>query len=259
MKKNLIKSILLTGSFILPLLVAAQKDTTLVKSEENYERVRKNTIRWNPTPNLVFNTTTAIFGYERVLNERQSFSLNIGYMEFPKLLPGFIDSLVNYNYTRNSGFNLAVDYRFYLQERNKFPIPDGFYIGPYMSFYNFNVENDVSIFKDGLVTNSFTIESRLGFYGIGFQAGYQFVIKERFALDLLLFGPSIVNYRFRAKIIGDLSADEENEQLQQYLDILINSFPWLEPFLEGTEIDTSGRLKHSGVGFRYAIMIGYRF
>ena len=104
-----------------------------------------------------------------------------------------------------------------------FSLADKISIGPYAWLYNFNIENEVTVFKDGLLTNSFTVESRLGFYGLGFQAGYQFVFKEKVSLDLLLFGPSMVNYRLRAKFDGELTLDEENEQLQKYLDFIGNA------------------------------------
>ena len=226
---------------------------------ENDSNKYRNTIRWNLTPNVVLKATSAIFGYERVLNEKHSFSMNIGYMEFPKLIPGFLDTLVNYNQTRNTGFNVAADYRFYLIKRNKYSIPDGFYIGPYAIFYSYKFDNEVSILQNGIVTNEFEIKSNINFFGVGFEAGYQFVIKDRFTIDLLLFGPSMINYRVRASINGNLSANELTEQQELFKEALFEAVPWLKPFLEGAEIDARGRLDHSGLGFRYAVMVGFRF
>ena len=63
-------------------------------------------------------------------------------MELPDLVPGIIDSLITFNQYENKGFNFAIDYRFYLVNRNKFNIPDGFYIGPFLNFYTFKTKTE---------------------------------------------------------------------------------------------------------------------
>jgi hypothetical protein len=45
----------------------------------------KNTIHFNLTNPMIFGDGSIIFGYERVLNKRRSFTVNIGSTAFPSL------------------------------------------------------------------------------------------------------------------------------------------------------------------------------
>src|SRR5688572_14317312 len=73
----------------------------------------KNTFRINITNPLIFGMKSLIFGYERVLNKKSSFSINVGQASFPKF--NFIngDSLVSKSVVSEKGYNVSVDYRFY--------------------------------------------------------------------------------------------------------------------------------------------------
>jgi len=100
MKLNVITAILvlLIGSTAM-----AQKDSS------NF----KNTVRFNITNPMIFGERSIIFGYERTINDHQSFSVNIGQASFPSF------SLINYDSLgidlkkdfKDKGFNFSVDYR----------------------------------------------------------------------------------------------------------------------------------------------------
>ena len=55
-------------------LIAQETDSLLTKQY-------KNTIRWNLTPALIIGPKSIVLGYERVVNNHQTFSINIGYLE----------------------------------------------------------------------------------------------------------------------------------------------------------------------------------
>lgn len=61
-------------------------------------------------------------GYERVLNENQSFQIDLGYQSFTS-------GSQNYN-----GFGLGVQYRFYVQ--NGKYAPEGWFLAPVASYYS---------------------------------------------------------------------------------------------------------------------------
>ena len=107
---------------------------------QNAGKQKKNTIRWNITP-LILNTNNITFGYERLVNKNQSFSINSGFLLFPIFLKEngtYVSAIKPGN---RIGFTISGDYRFYLGKRNKFPAPNGVYIGPYFSHYQYAFEN----------------------------------------------------------------------------------------------------------------------
>ena len=77
-----------------------------------------------------------VLGYERVLNSSQSFSINLGYLELPDFEDEDGKTIEFFGLSDKGGYVIAADYRFYLQDRNKYPIPDGLYWGPYGSVIN---------------------------------------------------------------------------------------------------------------------------
>lgn len=54
-------------------------------SSGNTEKEFKNTIRFNITNPMIFGNKSIIFGYERILPNNRSFSINIGQTGFPSL------------------------------------------------------------------------------------------------------------------------------------------------------------------------------
>lgn len=224
---------------------------------DNKVKERKNTIRWNITP-LIFDANNLTLGYERVLKNNQSFSVNAGFFLLPKLFKErtniyFVEK------TNRLGFTTAADYRFYLKKYNKLPAPAGVYIGPYFAHYRYNFDNTLKVNQDGDLQSSLDIEA--GFYmtSVGFELGYQFVFWERLSLDLILIGPSISFYKGDVKASGDIEIDEDSDAYEYIHDVLLDKYPWLETFVDLGAINTGGKFDATSVGFRYVIQIGYRF
>jgi len=71
---------------ILLLLILAAFQQTLV-AQENKEPGEgyRNTVHFNITNPILFGSRSLIFGYERVVNKRQSFSINFGSTGFPSM------------------------------------------------------------------------------------------------------------------------------------------------------------------------------
>ncbi len=131
----------------------------------------KNIIRYNFSSALLFGFDKAvILGYERLVNPRQSFSVNFGRAGLPKLIAIFTDS---FNITRdikNTGFHILADYRFYLTNENRYATPHGFYIGPY---YSFNRIERTNAWEGNNSTNQRKVNTKtnLDVHVIGFELG----------------------------------------------------------------------------------------
>src|SRR5690349_5987071 len=137
MKKKLL---LLQYSLLLLFTVnicSAQKDST--KQVRQY----KNVIRYNLSGALIFGVDRyVVFGYERVIKPNQTISVNVGGVKLPKLISINTDSFSLQKDNKSNGFNVSVDYRFYLGKENKYPAPRGAYIGPYYSYNTFTRDNE---------------------------------------------------------------------------------------------------------------------
>jgi hypothetical protein len=119
---------------ILELPLAAQDSTKTLKEY-------KNTIHFNLTNPMIFGGRSLVFGYERILKNNKSFTINAGQTGFPTLAIINADSVRNKALTGQKGFHISGDFRFYLGKENKYPAPRGVYIGPYFSYNYFRKDH----------------------------------------------------------------------------------------------------------------------
>ncbi len=217
----------------------------------------KNTIRYNITNPVLFSAKFNVIGYERVVKDYQTFSINIGRSSFGTLLFNS-DSLELIDQTNDKGFNLSVDYRFYLQKENKYRAPRGIYVGPYYSYNYFS--RDIIW---GLNTDNYNGEVITGMdinaHFIGAQLGYQFVFWNRVSLDMILMGPGLWYFNLKSTFDTDLSAEDETMLLEQLNAMLQEKFPGSDFVFTGEGLDATKNSSTSTMGFRYMINIGFRF
>ena len=116
-------------TILLLLILAAFQQTVKAQEKKKENNEKKNTIRFNLTSPLIFNKSI-ILGYERVLNNRHSISVNFGTTGFPSLGIINADSINLVTIRDRKGINFSADYRFYLARENKYAAPRGVYIGP---------------------------------------------------------------------------------------------------------------------------------
>ena len=219
---------------------------------------RRNTIKLDLTSNLLFRNALN-FSYERVRRPNQTYAITVGYQEFPKLTSIGTGIVTTDDSKKRTGFKVGGEYRFYLKKENKYQAPHGVYIGPYASYLNFNNERDIRITADdGTVQDAF-FKSNINVLNIGFQAGYQFVINDRFSIDLAFIGPSISRYSAKFRLDGDFDIDEEYEYQNDILKALVDRFPLLDDLIKDKEVDKNGKMDTWSFGYRYQVLIGYRF
>ncbi len=220
----------------------------------------KNTIHLNFSQPIFFGEKNIILGYERVINKRQSFSINIGTAVFPDLVSDERDSTRLIKANKNGGYNLSGDFRFYLTKINKVDAPRGVYVGPYISYVHYTDEQEWEIRKANEPSVTAKTDSWFNIFSIGAELGYQFVFWRRLAVDLVLLGPGISHYHLNCKAIGPLISEEEKDQIRErFQQAIEDKFPGTVFVFKGHEINKEGTLRTWELGFRYIVHIGFRF
>lgn len=218
----------------------------------------KNIIRWDPTPAFIFeDARNFTIGYERVLPNNRSWSVNAGLLFMPMLLGDSIDK-VSYGEDQ-FGFLVSADYRYYLTNLNKRPAPNGVYIGPYFSVYQNSGTTQFDYFDSSIVKRSATFERDFWMVNAGFQMGYQYVFWKRLALDVIFFGPSVTFYKVDMKLESGLSQQEEEDFYNSIPDKFTQNHPVLGSLIRDGEVNKQGSMSALTSGFRYCVQIGYVF
>ena len=240
------------------LLIFMHSFTSKAQISDTIAFGKRNVIKYNLSSALLWGFDNFSVEYERIVKPNQSFSILVGHRTFPKLINSD-SSIIVREHQNKFGFNISGDYRFYLKSKNRNPGPDGVYVGPFLYYYNTGFTNKINAIAGEALQTPVEINSSLRIAGAGIELGYQFIIKKRFSVDLVLLGPSISFYRGKMSFIGDLNFDEENEYYQALRDLILSKYPYLEGFLEDKEIDARGTLGTLSFGFNYSIRVGYAF
>jgi len=228
-------------------------------SAQDTTKLKKNTILFNVTNPIIFGSSF-IIGYERVLNPRQSFSINLGTTSFPGSDNTDTDSVKVNNVKNKTGVNVSADFRFYLSKENKYPAPRGVYIGPYYSYNNFARDQTWMLKStNGGAPLQTKTELNLNIHTIGFEMGYQFVFNNWLALNAILIGPGISNYNLKATLDGNLSESDREKLLEAINDALTERFPNWGQLVDDGEFQSKGSTNTTTWGYRYMIQIGFRF
>lgn len=222
-------------------------------------KYRKNVIRWNLTPMLLWSNKNVNISYERVLKPYRSFSVNAGYFELPSLTKGLLDSLNIQRSQKKWGLSVSGDYRFYFHKRNRRMAPDGLYWGVYGSYHHYQFQNDIVVLNSPEIEGVLNFGAKLNIFSGGVELGYQFIIRERLSIDLVFMGPSLSVYSTNMTLGGDIDYDKESEYLQAIYDILSSTIPGFNQLVKDQTVSSSGTNFSMGFGLRYLIQIGYRF
>lgn len=252
----------LTSLFVIILVVLVSFQAEAQKGYEFSDTVKykKNVIRWNMTPFILWSTNNINFSYERVLKPYRSFSVNAGYFVLPSFTSGrLLDSLNITHNNSKSGFSLAGDYRFYFKKLNLGMAPAGLYWGVYTAYYFYQFENSADILDNDIVQSTINFGGKFNIVSAGIELGYQFIIKERLSIDIVFLAPSITAYTSKLKLKSDMSIDEENEYLQKIYDALAAKIPGFDELAKSGYSSESGVNTNFGLGIRYMIQVGYRF
>jgi len=233
--------------------IPAKQDSIPAKKD------RKNTVMINITSPMIFGDNNYVLGYERTIGKHQSFSVHAGTFSLGQLINLDTDSIEDIS-TDNSGrgISLSGDYRFYLAKENKYNSPHGVYIGPYFAFNNFNRTYETKA-NTAAFTGQMNAELNFRVTTLGFQLGYQFIFWDRVSLDLILFGPGVSAYKLKAELDTNLTPDQESEFFTKLNEKLQEIIPGYSLVIKPGEFERSGSINTTGMGYRYIVMLGFRF
>ncbi len=229
-------------------------------ADSSWKNSRKNIVRYNLSGGLLFGIDKyVVFGYERVIKPHQSLSLNVGRAALPKLVSINTDSFSVSKDLKNTGFNISLDYRFYLAKENKYVAPHGLYIGPYIAYNNFKRDNNWTFKKGTAQAKEVSTATDINIFTVGGELGYQFILWKRLALDLVLIGPGLSRYDLSGKIDGELT-EEQKEKLRDVMtQVISQKFPGMNYVFADKSFDANGTLNTTSIGFRYMVHIGFVF
>jgi hypothetical protein len=238
---------------------AFSHESDTLRSDTLKKKSFKNTVKINLTNPMFFGSNNYILGYERTIGQHQSFTLNVGTFSLGRIKSFNTDSIkwLDKNIT-SLGLSLSGDYRFYLAKQNKFNSPHGVYIGPYFAINrftrNFSFSN-ISVDPPSELTVDWTFRVAT----VGFQLGYQFVFWDRLSLDMVLFGPGFSFYKIEANVSTNLNKEREEELFKKINEKLAEKIPGYSIAIQPGEFEKTGSANTTSLGYRYIMMLGFRF
>lgn len=241
--------------FLLLLCVILSGSSILLYAQNPADTIaRRNTVKMDITSYWLYRNAF-ILSYERVVKPNQTFVVTGGYQNLPPLAS--MDSLKITNNTKASGFKLGAEYRFYLKKENKYNAPHGVYVGPYLSYHNFSNTRTIEVNNNGEIETA-DLNAKINILNPGVQIGYQFVINDRWTIDLVFIGPSVSKYRAEVNLDGNFSFDAD-DITNEYVQALIDRFPGLANLINDDEFSTNGKINMWAYGYRYQFHVGYHF
>ena len=253
-QEYLMRACLIISFGLITAFAQAQEEKAVEKAKRSDF---KNVAKFNVSSQILYNNAL-LFGLERVIKPHQSINISGGYIEFPVSL-NVPESLELREQRKKNGYNIEFDWRFYLEGENKNPAPHGVFLSPFISIHHFSSDRDFTYTDSTGTVKNGTMDNRINFFTIGGQLGYQFVIKRRFVVDAVMFGPGVTNYRFNVKLNGNLNEIDKGTITGKVIEALREKLPLLDEIVENKDVSGSGVQTFWSVGFRYSISIGYRF
>lgn len=247
--------------FIVGQSLANDIDSTSKKKKDSVHVMpfRKNNVKLCLSHFLLYREGY-VLTYERVLGKHSSLSISGGYTPIAAQFDFDIDLLEKKKQIENYGFMFGAEYRFYLKAENKYKAPRGIFIGPFSTFYQFR-SNRIIQFEEGDAASlgEMEFDTRFSVLNIGGQVGYQFLIKNRVSIDLVMFGPALSFYGYQFKFNQDITETDLNETQQQLADALKEKFPVLQDLVSGDPLKKKGTIDVWAFGFRYLVQVGIVF
>jgi hypothetical protein len=226
--------------------------------QKDSSKVFKNTIRFNLTNPMLFGSDFALIGYERVIKKHQTASISIGKIGFGSFVGSNFDSLYVSSQENSKGFNISVDYRFYLKKENKYSAPRGVYLGPYYAFNHFSRDLMWDLTEMGY-TDQISTSVNLTANLVGVQMGYQFVLWNRVSIDMILMGPGAWFFNLKTDFNTTLSAEDEALLLEKLNGLIQDKFPGSDLVIQGGGFEAKRNTSTGTMGFRYMVNLGFRF
>jgi hypothetical protein len=192
--------------------------------------------------------------YERQTFNNQSAQIRIGYFQ-PLLSPFISENTMTpseYTFKDSKGsLQSSIEYRFYTGDA---PL-HGFYLGPYLRYYGIRAN-----YTDEVRSTLFNVEGSVNTLGLGVQLGYQFLINEKFSVDIGFFGAGID--KNSVKLIYTTTATNFNyNSIVDDVSEVFEDIPYFEKRLKN-EVNTNNlitKLPFLFPGLRAGFTVGVSF
>ncbi len=217
--------------------------------------VRRNVVSWNATNYAIWGSGNIILGYERVVAPYRTLGISLGVREYPELIRREGSDVLPKKHEGSGGYTFATEYRFYWKSRNTKKAPDGLYVGPYYVFNYYRTKDTFRLTSNSAV--ELTTECKLAVHNIGAELGYQFMIRDRFAIDLILLGPSYCIFTGSLNLTANAPVDDPTWQAIR--DRIEDSFPRMTAFTDKLKLERNKRTTFNSIGFRYLLKLGFAF
>lgn len=213
---------------------------------------RRNLVKLN-LPNLSLGNLT--LNYERLLSDRNSASIHIGYIRpqkpFSALSSAFdVDDSVEPG--EFSGLTATAEYRIYSKKKGA---GRGFYVAPYVRYANHKLA-----FRTTIEDNFTNASTQLSAVGLGGQIGAQWLIKDRIVIDWGILGLAAQWYNFKSTFRA-VDAEIDFDEIRADLEMEIEDIPGLSNKLEfsNDEDSLSAKMPFLFGGARAYLSVGYKF
>ncbi|MCF8360720.1 MAG: DUF3575 domain-containing protein [Prolixibacteraceae bacterium] len=194
--------------------------------------------------------------YERVINLKSSVNVTAGYWNLNAGIFNF-DNLFNAAegldlQQYKSGLHASADYRFYVGKHESFR---GFYIGPYLRYWNQNF-----VLLDEIEGDNFDVNTNIWSIGAGFQMGYHWVINDYISIDWYFVGLGVESILANFVYVTETS----NFDYSTIEDDFVNVFEGFDYFQDKIKTGNSAenmtaKLPFIAPGFKTGLTIGVAF
>jgi hypothetical protein len=194
--------------------------------------------------------------YERVIAPKGALNVTFGYMNpnsslirYTSFMSGSEDVGLNKLY---DGFHTSVDYKFYVGKKDA---PKGFYLAPYLRYFNYKF-----LMIDKIDGDYFDVNSKIQSVGLGFQMGYHWVVYDKISIDWYFLGIG-VEY-ITPKLV--YTTDQEDFDYKSIVDNVVAVFDGWGYFQKRlktnpTSENMTAKLPTFFPGIKTGLTIGYAF
>jgi hypothetical protein len=195
--------------------------------------------------------------FERMVSSNKSIQFKAGYLN-PLASPFFTEETITpeaYSFIQeNGGISASLEYRFYISGKLS---AEGFYIGPYLRYFNQFVD-----YEDEIESRLYSVNTKLNTLGTGAQLGYQWIINDILIIDFHFLGIGLDYYTAELKYsIDPKPPGFDYSEVTSHIDDVFRDIIYLNRKLKHqvNEDNHISKLPFLFPGFRMGLSVGVAF
>ena len=233
-----------------------------VVAQENFIQ-GKNVIKLN-LPSIALKHY--MLQYERVINNRQSIAIGIGFspsVDLPfknTLMDQFSDNEDAKNAIESTRFKkitITPEYRFYLGKKGA---PAGFYLAPFVRYTNMTIDQDYRFTPSSGIEHTAHLTGKFNGVGGGLMIGAQWLLGKNVTLDWWIAGPFFGTMKADFHGVDDMSDMSPADKADLKNDIESIEIPLWKTEATVGENTIDAKLTGPFYGVRgFGLSVGFRF